>query len=148
MLRLLPLLPPPVILLLCKAASSPSQSICYSIPVLFIHLVYSQGAIEVHATIGGSFQGYVSKSYDALNLYTLSTDPNNAQTFSLPSADHFNKAIDINSVNGPSPSAPLLGPVGFSEFGSGQSGFAYLAGVTHSSLSFIRSISNILISSG
>ncbi|KIM89278.1 hypothetical protein PILCRDRAFT_813211 [Piloderma croceum F 1598] len=39
--------------------------------------------------------------------------------------------MDISTIAGPSAVGPLLGAVGSSEFGKNQSGFSYLAGVTH-----------------
>jgi len=92
----------------------------------------TQGIIEVLLSDGTS-KGYISKSFDSQNSYTYG-DLASAQTFSLPPTNYFNTPIDITAVNGPSPSQPLLGSVGGSGgffFGSGQGGYTYLAGVTH-----------------
>jgi hypothetical protein len=115
--------------------------------VLFIYLLSSKGVIKVHATADGSLQGYISQKFNPLNLYTLTTSLNDALMFLLPTAptQHFNTAMDISSLAGPSATSPLLGSVGSSEFGTGQSGFSYLAGVTHSLYYFIRPIARILI---
>jgi len=90
--------------------------------------VSTTGVIKVHAD--GSLLGYISQKFNPINLYTLTTDLPDALMFLLPT-QHFNTAIDITALAGPSAVGPLLGSVGSNAFGKGQSGFSYLAGVTH-----------------
>jgi hypothetical protein len=128
----------PAILSQRKAVNSPSQSI-------YLPFVSSTGVIKVHAD--GSLLGYISQKFNPINLYTLTTDLPDALMFLLPT-QHFNTAIDITALAGPSAVGPLLGSVGSNAFGKGQSGFSYLAGVTHSLYYFFRPIVHILILSG
>ncbi|KAJ7178846.1 hypothetical protein C8R43DRAFT_472035 [Mycena crocata] len=121
--RGLPLLPPSRRSPGYKPRPRPSQRPC-------VPLSSTWGYVEV-TKADGTAAGYIRKTFDDQNSYTLTPSKSSALQVKLPSSSPFTGPFNILGINGPDKKHPYLGAVGGSSgyhFAHGQLGSAYLAG--------------------
>ncbi|KAJ7039563.1 hypothetical protein C8F04DRAFT_1085704 [Mycena alexandri] len=90
----------------------------------------SWGYIAVTESDGG-FIGYIRQTFNAQQVYTVTTSKSSALEVTLPSTSPYSGPFNILAVNGQDKRHPYLGAVGGESgyhFSHGHSGSAYLSG--------------------